>query len=424
MPTANDEPEKREYRRVSLRPQVQQRHLPAQPGTTSAMHEPFRTSQNGIKQKEVVMEKSPFVVLGGSREQKIPVCTKLAPSAQDFFGPRGACLVGERVFVCDTGHHRLLGWNNIPLRDRQEAEIIIGQSDFQCEKRNSGANIDANTLNMPVGICRVGLSGIAIADSWNHRVLIWLQAPISSNTPADIVLGQSNFKSGEPNRGGMPSAVTMNFPSGVAFENNRLFVADSGNRRMLVWKELPAESGEPANLVMGQLDFGCRDENAGHEVSPIGMRWPHGIAVGNQSLFVADAGNNRIMVWNQIPDENGQPCQFVLGQENMQSCSHNQANYSPNANSLNMPYGLSLYGPWLFVADTANSRVVGFDAQDIRNGAEAVIVLGQLDMNEKGENRWMPAVSNSLCWPYSVTACGGKLLISDSGNNRVSIWNI
>ena len=40
------------------------------------------------------------------------------------------------------------------------------------------------------------------------------------------------------------------------------------------------------------------------------MRWPHGIAVLDSTLFIADAGNNRVMAWREIPCMNGAPCPF------------------------------------------------------------------------------------------------------------------
>ena len=55
------------------------------------------------------------------------------------------------------------------------------------------------------------------------------------------------------------------------------------------------------------------------------MRWPHSITIWQGNLCVTDAGNNRIMVWNGIPNTNGQACDFVLGQANMTDVDHNQS---------------------------------------------------------------------------------------------------
>jgi len=34
-------------------------------------------------------------------------------------------------------------------------------------------------------------------------------------------------------------------------------------------------------------------------------------------ILVADAGDNRVMVWNRLPRADGVPCDFVLGQADM-----------------------------------------------------------------------------------------------------------
>ena len=54
----------------------------------------------------------------------------------------------------------------------------------------------------------------------------------------------------------------------------------------------------------------------------------------------------------------------------------------------------------------------------------AVAVAGQPGFGAKGDNRWGPPVRDSLCWPYGVTLCGETAVISDSGNNRVLLWDL
>jgi hypothetical protein len=115
-------------------------------------------------------------------------------------------------------------------------------------------------------------------------------------------MGQTDFSQNEPNRGGLePRATTMHWPYGVWYHQGRLFVADTGNRRVLIWHELPQENGQPADVVLGQLNMQSRHENSGGNPTASSMRWPHAIAFWGEDLVVADAGNNRIMVW-QLQD--------------------------------------------------------------------------------------------------------------------------
>ena len=371
----------------------------------------------------LLAEEGPRVILCGKLAAS-GLAEPIAPQADTLFGPRGACLAGSGgpLFICDTGHHRLLAWKTAPTEDQSSADLVIGQPDFASEGRNAKGAVGPATLNVPTGVAAAG-GVLAIADAWNHRVLIWFGFPDQSNRPADVVLGQQDFAGGLANRGeDRPTASTLNWCYGVAIEDGRLFVADTGNRRVLVWERIPTRHGAPADLVLGQRDFITRDENAGGGEAALGMRWPHGMAMIDGGILIADAGNNRIMVWRTLPSSNGVDCDFVIGQAGMEGFDHNQAAYYPTARSLNMPYGLAVQGERLLVADTANSRLLGFDVSDLAMDEAATRLAGQHGFSNKGDNRWQAATRDSLCWPYNVAASGDTAVIADSGNNRVLLW--
>jgi len=79
-----------------------------------------------------------------------------------------------------------------------------------------------------------------VADSANCRVLVF---NLDSNNNfvdriADNVLGQADFTSNSC--ASTPTASSMNLPRGLAFDsaNNRLFIADQNNQRVLVFDTL------------------------------------------------------------------------------------------------------------------------------------------------------------------------------------------
>ncbi|OUL34706.1 hypothetical protein [Nostoc sp. 106C] len=352
----------------------------------------------------------------------------IAPSATSMFGPRGASLLSETgpLWVSDTGHHRLLGWRNLPTKDSQSADWVIGQPDFYHEGQNAKGTPGRATLSVPTGICACG-EGLAVADAWNHRVLIWKKLPEDSNVPAHLVLGQANFTDNEPNRGSqLAAANTMHWPYGVFYHQGRLFVTDTGNRRVLIWQQLPTENGQPADLVLGQPDMISRNENGGGSPTDASMRWCHDISFWRDNLVVADAGNNRVMIWQGMPTENNAPCTVVLGQKSFDAVEMNQGVYFPNAASLSMPYGVDVAGDWLVVADTANSRLLGWKKPESilsLQGKEADAIAGQTNFKNKGENRdfGLPT-RESLNWCYGIKICGKTAVIADSGNNRILLW--
>lgn len=385
----------------------------------------LRVPEAGEVPHQALFEAEPFAVLGAPRVPTM-VTTGVRPDASTCFGPRGGAVTGTdgSVWISDTGHHRLLGWKSMPEKDGAPADWVMGQPDFNSEGRNAKGPVNATTLNVPTGICACG-EGMAVADAWNHRVLIWKQCPQDHNVPADIVLGQADFTSGEGNRGSnRATADSLHWPYGVTWLDGKLLVADSENRRVLIWNGLPETNSQPADLVLGQTDFVSRNENAGGEPNAMSIRWPHGIALWHGYLCISDAGNNRIMIWKGIPNQNGTPCDLVLGQTSTELVDHNQSLYWPRANTLNMPYAIASHEDWLLVADTANSRLLGWHIDDLKTGAAARALTGQLNFHDKGDNRWQPPVADSVCWPYGLQTSGKIVAVADSGNNRVSLWRL
>jgi len=381
----------------------------------------------GIPEKLLLSPQGADVILGNIIEPQ-QLVLPIVPSPTVMFGPRSACLLSETgpLWVSDTGHHRLLGWQNLPTKDNQPADWVIGQPDFYHEGQNAKSTPGKATLSVPTGICACG-EGLAVADAWNHRVLIWKSLPEDNNVPADLVLGQDNFSNNEPNRGSQaPSANTMHWPYGIFYHQGRLFVADTGNRRVLIWQQLPTENGQPADLVLGQPDMIFRNENGGGSPTAASMRWCHDIAFWGENLLVADAGNNRVMIWQGMPTENNSPCAVVLGQKNFNCVEMNQGVYFPSASSLSMPYGIGVADDWLVVADTANSRLLGWKKPESilsLQGAVVDAIAGQIDFQKKGENRnfGLPK-RDSLNWCYGIKTFGKTAVIADSGNNRILLW--
>ncbi len=377
---------------------------------------------------KILKEKAEIILgkISNSNELIIP----LAPSNIEMFAPRAACLISENgpLWVSDTGHHRLLGWRNLPTIDSQPADWVIGQPNFNSEGQNAKGKTERNTLNVPTGICGCG-EGLAVADAWNHRVLIWKTLPKDNNVPADLVLGQVDFSSNQPNRGSLiAGANTLNWCYGVFYYQGKLFVADTGNRRLLIWHQLPEENGQPADVVLGQTDMESRDENGGGNPTASTMRWCHDITVWNNNLVVTDAGNNRVMIWQGIPTENNAPCTVVTGQKTFDLVEMNQGVYFPKANSLSMPYGVAATPDWLLVTDTANSRLLAWKKpQSILSlqGADADLVIGQNNFYSKGENRdYGLPTRDSLNWSYGINVHNNTAVIADSGNNRILLWKI
>src|SRR5262249_6338594 len=103
----------------------------------------------------------------------------------------------------------------------------------------------------------------------------------------------------------------MNLPLGVATDGRIVAVADAANNRVLIWNSMPAVNGQNADIVLGQPDF---NSLAPVTVSASTLRAPQGVWIQNGKFFVADTQNNRVLIWNSIPTKSNQPADLVLGQ--------------------------------------------------------------------------------------------------------------
>ena len=96
----------------------------------------------------------------------------------------------------------------------------------------------ASTLNLPTGLATDG-TRLVVADTGNHRILIWSTLPIASGSPTDIVLGQANPTDSLPNTGRIVTANTLNSPEGIFIDlSGQLVIADRDNNRALIFNDI------------------------------------------------------------------------------------------------------------------------------------------------------------------------------------------
>ena len=71
---------------------------------------------------------------------------------------------------------------------------------------------------------------------------------------ATLVIGQKNFTSSKCDNGnGKPAKATLCGPEGpVASGNKAFYITDTGNDRVLGFKNVPAKNGASAKFVLGQ----------------------------------------------------------------------------------------------------------------------------------------------------------------------------
>src|SRR5271157_1803770 len=215
-----------------------------------------------------------------------------------------------RLYVADPCNHRVLGFKDArKVTPGATADLVIGQPDMQtalCNYPSGDINSPAkSSLCDPIGLLVDSSGNLYVADSGNGRVLRF-PAPfvhLGVLPAADRVVGQANFTSKITD----PTTTTMAAPYGLAFSGaNGVMVSDVQHNRVLYFPmasgDLTSPQGEAATKVFGQPDFN-RSIAAGSDDTS--MNAPHHIAADTSGrLYVADTGNNRILIFADPHDPN------------------------------------------------------------------------------------------------------------------------
>ena len=260
-------------------------------------------------------------------------------------------------------------------------------------------------------------------DMFANRILVYDGNPdrLARFPSAEHIIGQPDFTSTRrglgPNRLGAISGTQLDQA------NQRLFVSDGPNNRVLIFDVAPdrLRSDPHAVAVIGQDDLESRDPGTG----PAKFNRPGSIAYDPvlERLFVADNGNNRILVFDADADDPGafEEAVAVMGQSDFISRAPRDSldQLAPGA------LGYDSRHQRLFVSEGLEHRIMVYDAHADRVGGPvtAMAVIGQPDAFSTH-----PAVSDTrIAMPrIAVDAEKEKLYISEGypAGNRITVWDI
>ena len=117
------------------------------------------------------------------------------------------------------------------------------------------------------------------------------------------MLGQKSFNTVEMNQGVyFPNASSLSMPYSVAAWGDWLLVTDTANSRLLGWKKpesIISLQGADAQAIAGQINFKSKSENRDFgQPKRDSFNWCYGINVCGDTAIIADAGNNRVLLFN------------------------------------------------------------------------------------------------------------------------------
>ena len=318
--------------------------------------------------------------------------------------------VDERLYVGDGWNDRVLIYDVDPERllvgGNHSAAIVLGQPDFEVQefgvardRFDFGVDIGRGIASsmLPVGIALdVARRRAFISDGGNHRILVFdiHRERLENGASAIAVIGQPNFSMKEPRLSG----DGLNSPGHLAYDVNhdRLFAVDNRNHRVMVFNVAPAlmKNGMSAETVIGQPDFTTTTPSAeqrgdGEIINEKRFVSPNGVAYDSvrDRLYVADQGNDRVMVFDAAPDQlvNQPAAVAVLGQADTSSQSNQVLRDVSAQDQLYDPRGLAFdsANQRLYVTDSHWARLMLFTFPEshyaMRSPSNGVIGFSSLD---------------------------------------------
>jgi DNA-binding beta-propeller fold protein YncE len=264
--------------------------------------------------------------------------------------PNGLALAGRTLYIADTGNHAIRAAD----LDARTIATVAGTG-----RMSRGAAPGAAELRSPWDLAWLG-TRLFVAMAGAHQIWAW-----------DAKAGARPFAGTgrEIRRDGPASAASFAQPSGLALDDNVLYVADSEISSIRAIEQLDELPQVRTICGSGEL-FGFGDRaGIGSEAL---LQHPMGIAAAAGVVYVADTFNHKIKAVNPATGEcttlfgNGEPerlPEVIPGYALSRADSVTPAFFEPE--------GVAVRERDLIVADTNNHRILSVNLDD---GSRRVLI--------------------------------------------------
>lgn len=281
-----------------------------------------------------------------------------------------------------------------------------------------------------------------------RRILIVFSLAVSfslvarpgTNAPAVSILGQTSLSSYVEVT--PPTASSLSLVDGIAIDptSGKLFVADSGNNRILRYSSTAAyQTGATAEAVFGQPDFVSAASNRGNpdadmsgraDASADSLDLPANLCVdANGRLWVADNGNARVLRFDNAATKPSFTAEAdaVIGQPDFET-STLAVNDVADSGFMS-PAGVAVDGEGrLWVSDALIPRILRFDNAATLSGDVAADGYfgernGDFDSDPDTFDATPVSATSLGAAPYGIALdADGNLWVADASNNRVLFY--
>jgi len=200
-------------------------------------------------------------VASSSRAGRIP------PASGPLYFPGRLVVTGNRLFIADSGHNRILVTTRSGILLRQYGSTSEGFLD---------GNGESAAFNNPQGMVLAD-DFLYVADTGNHAIR---RIHIRTDD-VDTIAGNGEVGTTGPGMPVAPGSCRLNFPMDLAMKDGELYIAMAGAHQ--IWR---------LSLVASRIEVFSGKGEAGLVDGPPGraaFAQPGGLTVLGQQLYVADA---------------------------------------------------------------------------------------------------------------------------------------
>lgn len=314
-----------------------------------------------------------------------PERTRATATPLRFPGKVLADGAGQRLFIADTNHHRIV------IADLEGKVLAVagaggvGVADGPFAKA---------IFNHPQGMALDG-SVLYVADTDNHLIR---KLDLAARTVSTIAgTGEQATEFNQPGKG---RAVPLNSPWDLVVVGQRLYIAMAGSHQIWVM-----------DLASGELEpfsGSGREDIADGPRLEAAMAQPSGIATDGRVLYVADSEVSGIRAVDLGP---GGQVRTVVGEGLFE---FGDRDGKGSAVRLQHPLGVATHDGKLYVADTYNHKI------KIVSPAErtAATFLGS------GKAGFQDGKGATFYEPSGLSVVGGRLYVADTNNHAIRVADL
>jgi DNA-binding beta-propeller fold protein YncE len=290
----------------------------------------------------------------------------------------------DRLFIADSNHNRI-------VITKLDGTLIdtVGTADAGA----ADGTFDKATFNRPQGLALSGDS-LYVADTENHLIR---RVDLKSRT-VETIAGTGQ-QSRERSPLGPAQQTALSSPWDLQLVGQTLYIAMAGPHQ--IWK-LDLDKKEVSTFAGSG-----REERTDGSLTEAGFAQPSGLAVIDQTLYVADSESNII---RGIDLNSGQVKTLVGGD----LFEFGDKDGTGDGVRLQHPLGLLAYGDKLLIADTYNHKIKELDPDKRR-------VTSLFGTGKPGQ---ADGFSSSFYEPGGLAFANDKLYIADTNNHAIRVVDL